>query len=84
MAKQASAITDALAEFLAVDLWLLSLVEGAGFRRFMAIAAPGFVVPARSTVRKILEDKKEDVQGKVLDVLKKSLRWPHHGLLDFA
>ena len=62
-AERAAAITRLIAEFVARDLCLLSIVCGDGFRQLLNTIEPGYQVPSHNHIttvcRQIFQTKKE-------------------------
>ena len=62
-------ITRRIAEFIARDLWLISIVEGEGFRSLFDYTEPGNRVPSHTHIakvcRKIYNTQKEKLKGEI-------------------
>ena len=61
---RAGALTDAIVDFVALDLRPISVVNGVGFRRMLYKFEPGYRVPSRTLVASLLRNEKH-VEGQV-------------------
>ena len=61
---RAGALTDAIVDFVALDLRPISVVNGFGFRRMLYKLEPGYRVPSRTLVASLLR-KEKHVEGQV-------------------
>ena len=62
-------LTDAIVDFISIDLRPVSVVDGHGFLKLMHVAEPQFSVPCRKTVMDVIERKytelKRNVRGSI-------------------
>ena len=56
-AQHSAAITDSIADFAALDLRPISIVNGKGFKNFMKFVEPGYRVPSHTHVTSICRKK---------------------------
>ena len=59
-ASRAKEITDKIAIMIALDIRPISIIEGPGFTSLMQFLEPGYTIPSRKYLSKILKQKHED------------------------
>ena len=59
-ASRAKEITDKIAIMIALDKRPISIIEGPGFTSLMQFLEPGYTIPSRKYLSKILKQKHED------------------------
>ena len=62
---RATQLTDAVADFIALDLRPVSVVDGHGFLKLMQVAESQFVVPCRKKMMEIIDCKYTELKCKV-------------------
>lgn len=62
---RATAITAALANFIAEDLRPISVVEGSGFRKLLALLEPRYQVPCHKTITKVLHKQRDELKEEI-------------------
>ena len=60
--KRAKKITRALAEFVAKDMRPIALIEGDGFKSFVASLDPSYQIPSRKHLMSVLHDLRDEVR----------------------
>ncbi|XP_022520027.2 zinc finger BED domain-containing protein 4-like [Astyanax mexicanus] len=63
--KRKKEITDAIVEFIALDMRPINVVKGEGFKQLMKKMEPGYVLPKRSSISQALSLKYSDLQDQV-------------------
>ncbi|XP_065115787.1 E3 SUMO-protein ligase ZBED1-like [Paramisgurnus dabryanus] len=63
--KRKRDITDKIAEFIALDMRPVNVVEGEGFKELMRTLEPGYTVPKRETVMHALDAKYASIRTEV-------------------
>ncbi|XP_073668771.1 zinc finger BED domain-containing protein 4-like [Paramisgurnus dabryanus] len=63
--KRKREITDAIVEFIAMDMRPINVVEGEGFRKLIKKMEPDYTVPNRSSVSNALSLKYSDLRGQI-------------------
>ena len=62
---RATAITAALANFITEDLRPISVVEGSGFRKLLALLEPRYQVPCHKTITKVLHKQRDELKEEI-------------------
>lgn len=70
--KRKREITDAIVEFVAMDMRPVNVVEGEGFRKLMKIMEPDYTVPNRSSISNTLSLKYSDLRGQIYALVEKA------------
>ena len=68
-AQHAAAITDKVADFVAMDLHPLSIVDGRGFKQLFSYIEPGYSLPSRTHLTGICQRKFKTVKEELLATL---------------
>ncbi|KAL0151742.1 hypothetical protein M9458_052968 [Cirrhinus mrigala] len=63
--KRKREITDKIAEFIALDMRPVNVVDGDGFKELMRTLEPGYTVPKRETVMHSVDAKYASIRGEV-------------------
>ena len=65
-------LDEALLEMVVVDAQPLSIVENAGFKAFVNLLDPTYIIPGRKTLKAMLQKKYEDTKEKAVAELGKA------------
>ncbi|KAF3833166.1 hypothetical protein F7725_026831, partial [Dissostichus mawsoni] len=68
--KRKRDITDKIADFVALDMRPVNIVEGEGFKQMMKFIEPGYTVPKRDTVMHAIKNKYNTTKQVLLEKLK--------------
>lgn len=63
--KRKREITDKIAEFIALDMRPVNVVDGEGFKELMRTPEPGYTVPKRETVMHAVDAKYASMRAEV-------------------
>ena len=66
---RSGALTNAIVNLIASDLRPINFVNGAGFRRLMQVAEPGYTVPSKTHITTLLQKKYEDGVSRLNSIL---------------
>jgi hypothetical protein len=65
-------VTRAIAEFISEDMRPVNIVDGTGFKKFMKVVLPNYVVPSRPTVSKHVDRFYDDKRAEVEKALERA------------
>ena len=71
--QKAAAITERIANFVALDLRPLRVVEGTGFKQLMNYIEPAYVVPSHTHITSIICKKYHTIKEELLSSLVSTL-----------
>ncbi|XP_057208474.1 E3 SUMO-protein ligase ZBED1-like [Triplophysa rosa] len=67
--QQAAALTESILNMMVKDMRPLSMVDGAGFREMVSAFHPGYILPSRTYITSLMEQKYEKTCQKVKETI---------------